>query len=223
MKRIILLIALALTFLAGTAQDEDAEFKTIFNKGAGHISHGGYGAITFGYTQMNNKDVYMFGIKGGWLIDHNITIGMMGYGFTDEFNYESDKNILKRNISGGYGGLLIEPIIAPHYPIHVTFPIMIGAGGVAYYERYDNGEKSKWYDCDNDWDDDDCDDYAREIDSDAFFIVEPGIEVELNIVKFMRLGIGGSYRWTSNVSMIDHNKDFLHGFSGNMSLKFGKF
>ena len=64
MKRIILLIALALTFLAGTAQDEDAEFKTIFNKGAGHISHGGYGAIIFGYTQMNDKDVYMFGIKG---------------------------------------------------------------------------------------------------------------------------------------------------------------
>ena len=100
---------------------------------------------------------------------------------------------------------------------------MIGAGGVAYYEHHDNDDKGKWYDnnCDCNGDDK-CKDY-KQIDSDAFFIVEPGVEIELNLVKFMRLGIGGSYRWTSNVGLQDHKKDFLHGFSGNISLKFGKF
>ena len=93
MKKITLLAMLVFAFLAGTTQDKDAEFKTIFNKGDGRISHGGYGALLFGYTQMNNKDVYLFGVKGGWLIDHNVTIGIMGYGFTDEFNYESDKTL----------------------------------------------------------------------------------------------------------------------------------
>lgn len=224
MKKIILISILAIFFLAGNAQDDKQEYKTLFQKSNGKASHGGYGALLFGYTQMNSKDVYMFGVKGGWVIDHNVTIGVIGYGFTDEFNYESNK-VYKKNISGGYGGLLIEPIIAPHYPVHVSFPIMIGAGGVSYYEHYDYDDCPTWHedDCGFDWDDDDCCDNYRQIDSDAFFVVEPGVEVELNIVKFMRLGIGGSYRWTSNVALQDHKKDFLHGLSGNISLKFGKF
>ncbi|MCI0522234.1 MAG: hypothetical protein L0Y37_01125, partial [Bacteroidales bacterium] len=34
----------------------------------------------------------------------------------------------------GYGGFIIEPIVAPMYPVHVSFPILIGGGGISYVE-----------------------------------------------------------------------------------------
>ncbi|MBU2651760.1 MAG: hypothetical protein KKA81_12565 [Bacteroidetes bacterium] len=222
MKKITLMLAILSISLMGMAQDKEKdEIQTLFGNKNGKMSHGGYGALSFGYTRLDNKDAMLAGIRGGWIIDHHVTIGLAGYGIVNDFEYSDEPylNGEEYNLAGGYGGLLIEPIIAPHYPVHVTFPVLIGAGGVASY-------RSNCY-CDNDWDGDD--DYcydcwdSRYEDGDAFFIVEPGIELELNLVKFMRVSIGGSYRWTSNVGIEHYDKDLMHGFSGKFSLKFGKF
>jgi hypothetical protein len=61
------------------------------------------------------------------------------------------------------------------------------------------------------------------IDNDAFFVFEPGLEVEVNLVKFMRFAAGGSYRYTSKVSMINSSETMLRGFNGYFALKFGAF
>jgi hypothetical protein len=91
--------------------------------------------------------------------------------------------------------------------------VIIGAGGVSYFEDYeweqDNPPPPEYYD--------------TNIDADAFFVLEPGLELELNITQIFRLAIGGSYRYTSNVSLIDHEADVLRGFNGYFTLKFGKF
>jgi hypothetical protein len=100
----------------------------------------------------------------------------------------------------------------PKFPVHVSFPILIGAGGVAVVR--DNN--------DDDWDDD----FESEA-SDAFMVIEPGVEVELNITHFFKFCIGAHYRYTSDVDIDegDYNipTDILHGFSGGVSFKFGKF
>ncbi|MEA3477872.1 MAG: hypothetical protein U9R60_06810 [Bacteroidota bacterium] len=49
------------------------------------------------------------------------------------------------------------------------------------------------------------------------------MEIELNIVKFFRIAVGGSYRYTSNIMMIDHDSDVLRNFNAYFTLKFGKF
>lgn len=191
------------------AQDEKEKMSTIFGDKNGNIEHGGWGGLYFGYTQISDKDTYLMGARGGWLINHRFTIGLAGSGFIsdrDYYNIIPDKSV---SLAGGYGGLFLEAIIFPFSPVHVTIPLTIGAGGVAY-------TSNQWREGDYSYDN-----YTY--DSDAYFLLEPGLEIELNLIKFMRFAVGGSYRYTSDVNMINSSPQMLQGFNGHFTLKFGSF
>lgn len=214
MKKILFLLTLS-AFLFPlnqvNAQENDQEMKTIF--GDKQHASGGYGAIIFGYTQISGQDAFLGGIKGGWLINHGVTLGLAGFGFINDVSQSNSVDNYRTNLAGGYGGLLVEPILFPKYPVHVTFPIIIGAGGISYYEDYWNssdGSHPPGY-------------YDGYLDSDAFFVFEPGLEIELNIVSFFRIAVGGSYRYTSDINLIGHDPDLLRNFNAYFTLKFGKF
>ncbi|MCW3804968.1 hypothetical protein [Plebeiibacterium marinum] len=218
MKKLIFTLTMVLLSTSVWSQESEPnnEIKTIF-KSKGTQSNGGYGGIMINYSQIDNRDAILLGAKGGWLINHSFTIGLGGYGFITE--PESDLVLEEKyEYAGGYGGLLIEPIIAGIQPIHVSFPILIGAGGIAYNNHYG-------YEDDNDeWDDE----YYE--DSDAFFVIEPGIEIEFNVIKFMRLAILGSYRYTSNINLEYRStgnqigtNSMLRGWNVGLCMKFGKF
>ncbi|MBE0638560.1 MAG: hypothetical protein IH598_08570 [Bacteroidales bacterium] len=199
--------------LSFAQEQKEGEIRTLFGNND-KISHGGYGALLINYSQFEDKDVILVGGRGGWIINHGIAIGLGGYGFANQIAYD-DLQIGGQTyddyfLSGGYGGLLIEPILFPHQPVHVALPILIGGGGAAYVN---NG----WYD----YQGDDWDYYT--IDSSPFFVVEPGIEIEFNMVKFMRIGLGAYYRYTSGLNLVKTDEHVLDGFSTGLSLKFGKF
>ena len=214
MKTIAILILTAFMLYPLKAQDEkDLKYEdrgdeiiTLF--GGHHVSHGGYGAVTIGYSTINNMDAIMIGGRGAWIIGHWFAIGFGGTGFINDMHYN---NILDRNVNltGGYGGLILEPIILPKIPIHLSTPLLFGVGGIAYMSSYGSP----------DWDEPDY--YAE--DATSFVIIEPGVEVELNVVKFFRLALGASYRYTSEIKLYDTAPDVLNGLSYNVSLKFGKF
>jgi hypothetical protein len=228
MKKAVFVLVAILTVTMGMAQDDksrtEQEFKTIFNgnRNNNKIIHGGYGGIMMNYTQIDNKDAFLAGLRGMWIINHGIGIGIGGYGFANElhFDHNSDNNDNDKNdysLAGGYGGLVIEPIIGAKHPVHVSFPVLIGAGGVAAIRDYYWSTNHPH---------DDYEYYAE--DAEAFFVVEPGVEVELNMVKFFRIAIGGYYRFTSNVSLYPYYTSEvidpeLSGFSVGLTLKFGKF
>jgi len=225
MKKTVILMMALLTVTIGMTQEDksknDQEFKTIFNanKGDNKIIHGGYGGIMMNYTQIDNKDAFLAGIRGMWIINHGIGIGIGGYGFANELRFDQNSNNDQDYyLAGGYGGLTIEPIIMAKQPVHVSFPVLIGAGGVALINDYN--WSTNYPDHNNDY-------YSE--DAEAFFVVEPGIEVEFNMVKFFRLAIGGYYRFTSNVNLYQWDNPEktispdLSGFSVGMTLKFGKF
>jgi len=201
------------------------DYKTLF--GGDHISHGGYGGLTINYTQIDGKDAFLVGARGAWIINHGIGIGLGGHGFVNDITFSNNTNSLSApqeySLAGGYGGLFFEPIIGAKHPVHVSFPILVGAGGVTTVYK---GTWGNWpYNYDEDY-------YSG--NSQAFFVVEPGLELELNLVKFFRVGLGAYYRFTSNVNLLlyDYYKPLnppkeinpdLNGFSFGISLKFGKF
>jgi hypothetical protein len=202
-------------------KNDKEEFTTIFGKNDGRIDYGGWGGLTFGYTQLQGYDTYLMGARGGWLIDHHFTIGLAGIGFISDHNYN---NILpiedypynpKVNLAGGYGGLFLEAILFPNYPVHINIPVIIGGGGVTYVLTQDY-YNDPYYNNDYYYD-------GSSIDSDAFFVFEPGLEIELNVIKFMRFSIGGSYRYTSQIDLINTSSNMLRSFNGYFSLKFGSF
>ncbi|MDO8896815.1 MAG: hypothetical protein Q7V19_04125 [Bacteroidales bacterium] len=209
MKYLKIIIAFMLiSHIAISQESNRSDYRTVFGNSK-KVSHGGYGALTFGIGQVDGSQAIFTGIKGGWLIDHRLTLGIAGTGFVNNLHIDYGPGSVSSGLSGGYGGLLIEPILAPFSPVHLTFPIIIGAGGIAYVDRYywdNHSSYDPWV-----------------TDADAFFVFEPGIELEMNLLRFLRLSVGASYRLTSDIKMENAKSDALNGLAGSFSLKFGKF
>jgi hypothetical protein len=214
--RIFLAAIMVIGFLGITVgQERTTEMQTIFGNSDKKIDHGGYGAITVGYTQIDHKDVMTLGGRAGWVIDHHVTLGLAGKGFINSIYIDgywptSEGYNDGYYLVGGYGGFFVEPIIAPNSPVHISLPILIGGGGLALNE-------STWHD--NNWEYD----YYEPFDWDSYFVFEPGVEIELNLIEFVRIGFCGSYRLTSNMHMAYVPKDMMNGFNAEVTLKFGKF
>ncbi len=206
MKKITLSIAIALLSFSVFAQRNNNEVNTLFK--SGEVNSGWYAGLSINYSQLGGKDAFFMGARGAWLINHNIGIGLAGYGFISDLDPKGMINLpdTDMDLAGGYGGLMIEPILMAKSAVHISLPVIIGAGGITFTDDWD-------------WDDCNCHNY----DSDAFFVLEPGIEIEFNIIRFFRISYGVYYRHTSNIEMQGVDDDVLKGFSTGISLKFGKF
>jgi len=178
------------------------EISTIF----GDIrANGGYGGVTVCYSGIDNKDAIIIGGKGAWIIGHGLGIGFGGAGFLNDYHYNTTLS-MDVNLVGGYGGFFLEPILLPKFPVHLSIPVFFGIGGISYI----SGEFNNW-------------DKNIE-DNDEFLIMEPGIELEFNLLKHFRISIGAYYRYTTEIDLIyDINPDVLNGLSTGISFKFGKF
>jgi hypothetical protein len=222
--RTLLLIIFGIVTLQSYSQEQSNDIepqqqsiKTLFGSN-GRIEHGGWGGFTMGYTKVAGKDAFLSGGRGGWLIDHHFTLGLAGYGFMSDVDFNDpyrQPTIDNYSLGGGYGGLLLEPIIFPFRPVHVSFPVLIGGGGAFVvdemtYHGYD--EYGSYGSC---------------------FVLEPGLDIEFNIVKFFRVALNVSYRYTSDLNLDYYSfpgiiefsvpKDALRGFNAGLTMKFGKF
>lgn len=214
-KLIVLFTALTITcisYVSNAQHDMESgrsdEIQTLMGQ---NNAVGAYGSISIKYTEMENKDAFVFGARAGLIMGHMMTLGLGGAGFFNDVQY-NPAAMQDISLAGGYGGFFFEPIIMPKYPVHISIPVLIGAGGVAVVSVND---------------DDDWNDHYKSEASDAYLVIEPGIEIELNVTRFFRFCVGGYYRYTSNVDiedpMFDVPTDILRGFSGGVTFKFGKF
>ena len=124
-------------------------------------------------------------------------------------------------LSGGYGGLFIEPIIFGWFPVHVSLPHFIGGGGMASYATNCRSLELRQL-------------YPTSESTTAFFVGEVGVEVEFNVVRFFRFTLYSNYRWTSELDMKPMDglispspypvaKNALNGWNFGMRFKFGSF
>lgn len=204
MKKLILLVFLGLGTLMTSAQDErnDDQISTIFSK-----SHhnGGYGALSFSYTEIDGKDAFLMGARGSWVIDHSFAVGLGGCGFVNNINYHNWlDNEINNNLAGGYGGIYLEPILAPRLPVHISVPILFGVGGIARVNDIHA-------------------DYWDSTQQDVYLVFEPAVELEFNMTRHFRLAGSLGYRFTSKIEMQDVNPDILEGLNIGLIMKFGRF
>ncbi len=211
MKKTVLLAMLFSLAVSAFAQREhdydDDNINTLF--GNHNISHGGYGAFGAAYTMINDVDAIVLSGRGAWIVNQTLGLGLAGSGFLNDYRYSQiyEEDV---NLSGGYGGILIEPIIFPRSPVHLSVPLIAGVGGIAYTRAAFQDDPWNY------------EDYWVE-DTDAFLIFEPGVEIELNLLRFFRLAFGVSYRMTSKINLVETPSDVLNGVSTGVTFKFGKF
>lgn len=211
----ILTIMLSVIFssLEISAQ-EDGDFQTLISRDK-HFSRGAYAGFEFGYTPVAGRSAFLTGFNAAWVVDHTLELGIVAKGFVT--NPLPDMLLDNQNYlyTGGYGGIHIAANIMGEKPINVSFPLLIGAGAISYIRTgnityYEDFYPESHY---------------------AYFVIEPGVELQLNMTRFFRISAGVSYRYTSDVYLLysDTNADaigdpsILRGLNASVKFKFGKF
>ncbi len=213
-KYITLFIALSIG-VSLMAQDE--EMQTLF--GNGRLS-GAFGAFDMKVSPVRDNINLILGGQAAVIFNEHAYVGVAGYGLStrEKFNGldarlpETDPNRdIRMDLSGfGYGGILLGYTVSPNSLVHIDFPVLIGAGGVDLTD--DNITISN-----NDFT------LKPSIESSAFFVAEPGLNIEINMARFFKMGIGGGYRYIYGTDLVNLSDSDLSGWTANVSLKFGKF
>ncbi len=220
MKKLLLTIAgIVITLLPVIGQEEiqqtekkkeknanDTEIRTLSGN---NRPNGGYFAFSVGYSEIDARHAVLFGGKFTWIANQTFGFGFGGTGFINENHFEP---LLNEDVFlvGGYGGIYLEPIAFPRSPVHVSFPLLIGGGGISYVTENYN------YD----------DNFIE--DSEAFMVIEPSAEIELNMTSNIRLALGATYRFTTGFDLGSGGSDLvnaeaLKGWSYMLTFKFGRF
>jgi hypothetical protein len=233
MKKIMIIMICWASTLAVYAQDTLSsnastgtnEIHTLFHKGSGSckIPLGFFFELNEEYTHLGHKSFFLPGMSMGLILNHHWTIGMTGnfipnsQGFHSQGNHkhqeDNDSTSARKHgnsLQGGYGGLLLEYILFPQSRIHVSFPLTIGSGYI-YHSHL--AHRSDSTDTDNKW----------SHHGDSFFVIEPGVKLEINVIKHLRIDLGISYRYSPERDHRVTSPDLLNQLTGKLTIRFGKF
>ncbi|KAA0993142.1 hypothetical protein [Dyadobacter aurulentus] len=214
MKKGLLLFTFILSVVASDlalAQDNE----TIFTN-SGIRRSGGYAALSNKFTRINGNFANMSEIYGGWFINRKLMLGVAGAATTNYIpvplvNQGFPAN--KMTYMYGQFGLMTEYVVASTRKVHFNVNLLAGSGFTLQYDRREF----------DDWDFDDWDEHDDDENANFFPVLEPGVQVEFNLLKWMRFSPGISYRQTFNAKGNGLSDKDLSNISYNLTLKFGFF
>jgi hypothetical protein len=200
-KFLTLLIVAGLTF---TGQANAQETQTLFTK---DIRHGGYGAPIFGYTSVNGQPSYLRGLRGAWVInlsdEHAVNIGLGSYRTRTDFDPArwTNPDVNEPGMRTNYGGFELEYVNRSHRLFHYSVQTLVGSGTVRYTNRPAELNKT----------------------SDSYFVLQPGVNVNVNVTRWFKLSGGLFYRYAGGVNLEGTGDSDLSGVVSFVGLRFGKF
>jgi len=194
-KKLLFLATLTMLFNSGSikAQDED-DFQTMFHGGIHRIS--GFGGPIYNYSQINGNVALLSGGGGGVLLN-DFFIGCFGMSNTTKIDYNNS------DMSISYGGLWFGYSHHSRRAVHPAFFLQTGWGRIKspselnYNDHYTTNER--------------------------IFVINPEIELEVNIVRFLRISAGINYRIVGGADGNSKNFPNLSGPGANIMFKFGWF
>jgi hypothetical protein len=203
MQRIVFTLLLGLLAIPVAAQPQ-----TLFS---GDVRHGGFGSPVLRVSTLDNRAALYVGGRGGWILnfgsEHSLTIGGGGYGLVTDHRLPEDILGAERFLVFGYGGPELGYVNRTNQVVHFSVQALIGAGGVMHRTGH-------WYG----WDGPQYGERANTV-----FVAEPGVDLEVNVTRFMRMTVGGSYRFVSGSRTVGVTDGHLSGASGVFAVKFGSF
>jgi hypothetical protein len=124
-------------------------------------------ALSSGFTRVGERNGQTFGGRGVLMLGGTFGIGLAGHVIGT-----SDMDLDEEDVreAGLYGGLYLQGVLGSTDLIHTFVDVTLGGGG--WCERSFAGE---------------CDDYE-------FSLVEPTLNVEVNLIANLRVALGVGYR-----------------------------
>ena len=203
MRSIITILITAGLVTSINAQDN--EVNALFS-GTSELK--GFGAMEMKLTRIVGNTGMMIGASGGAIVNKSLIVGMAGYGIVSNTVVQGSVPGTDLDLYGGYGGLVLGFNVLPREVVHLSVPVILGAGTI-----YLSDPNFFNYTSDSEY----------TIEKSTFLVVEPGAYLEFNVTRFFRLGIGASYRYVQGSAFTNLTDEELSDWSANLQLKFGRF
>jgi hypothetical protein len=157
-------------------------------------------------TEAFDRSTWVGGGRAGIILGRRLVIGVAGFGGVTELSDEvwvlpampeSGAPICAAiyppppgcvpyhrgtsEVAWGYGGLELQVLNQPSRLLHWTAGVIVGGGSAEF--------RAPWY-------------YERgttRVDDDAFFVIEPSVGAQLNVLTWMRADLGVSYRFVQGL------------------------
>jgi len=166
------------------------------------FSSSAYGGPVFKVGSFNGNTGLLSGGRGAWIINHKLAIGGGGYGLITEMKLNKVSfNEKPLYMDLDCGGFELEYIHNSENLVHMGIRTMIGKGTVKLLEHNP----------------------SVTIRRDRIYFVEPGLDIDLNICSWFRIGAGVSYRYSMGLDIPEISSSFLNGPSAQVVFKFGSF
>ncbi|MFI1744019.1 hypothetical protein [Thalassobellus sediminis] len=205
--KLIFLIILTFYFSNLQAQEQgksDSDYIE-FNDRKNTV-HGVYVGLGMYSGKIHGADTYLADFKIAYVANQQFEVGFVGVGFYSDLN-KRGLDFNNRDLVGAYGGLHLEPILFGKSLLSVSFPVLIGGGGIVLLDENDIEDVEIE---DDEWQ--------------AVFVVEPGINVLFNLSRYVQLEAGVKYRFSSKIDLNpDYDFNNINGFSAGVGIKIGVF
>jgi hypothetical protein len=215
MKAKLVLMNVLFIPLMGFSQVNDEKKKLLrFDDDTETLANqkGGFG----GFLELNSMPTFINGqpglMAGGGMslvFGHSLNLGFAGYGLVSDIRSNTIDSLGNYyHLQTGYGGLTIEPVLFSKKLIHVSFPVLLGVGASSLTREsiyHENTYDESW------------------LNPEMYFVARPGVNLEINLLRILRLDIGINYRFTSGYDLQNISTSNLNGWSGNIGLKLGWF
>lgn len=166
------------------------------------VSYSGFGGPLFLATGLNGELGFCIGGKGGAVLNESLVFGGLGFGMVHTLeltgNNMSDNLEAPLEMTFGAGGVFFEYIFNYGDRVEFSIPLNIMAGGIGIYESSTD----------------------TEVESSAMFILEPGINIDLNVSDYYTQSFFVSYRQAIGSSLVNLDDSNISGLNVGMIFKF---
>jgi hypothetical protein len=225
-KLILIMISLILITITGTAQ----EMKYLFQGKDKNVSVSGFAGVINEFSGFDGDFAFSMGGGAAMLIDQRFFLGAYGQGVTTRHlrDYSWYEPYLEENVDYydvytrfGHGGFWLGYIHKPHKAVNFGLNARLGWGAISLTDKTYKDYNDSW----------------NNLMYDAVFVITPEFDLNLNLLKWMRVSMGVGYRFVTGVDqtymyddpdqgMIEKeyfDKNAFNSVTGNITLAFGWF
>ncbi|SEV90090.1 hypothetical protein SAMN05428988_0278 [Chitinophaga sp. YR573] len=207
MKKALMALLILITVQQARAQHAQTLFS---NNGLHKTRIAAYGVPAAKFTSIDGKFGVLTGGYGGVLLNGKWMLGAGAYSLVNNIALPGvNANGTTDYLNLWYTGAVVEYIHNSDKLIHWTAGTLIGGGGVSRRDKHRF--------------DDDGDHNSYNYDRSGLFVAEPFANLEINIIKNLRLDIGASYRLVKGTSTTAITDSKLSNPSVHVGLKAGIF
>ncbi|HMP90818.1 MAG TPA: hypothetical protein PJ991_11495 [Kiritimatiellia bacterium] len=155
--------------------------------------------LELSFTEIDNSSALLGGVAIGGLLNDQLGVGIAAHTLLGNVDTESPFLKSIENTDLIYGGFYTEYVFTPESLFYVSLDLLIG-GGQLRVQRIAGGEEKS-----------------------NLFVVEPGLNVFVNITETFHFGLGASYRFVRNVDIPGLEDSDLSGLTGTIFFRFTQF